>query len=606
MSVATDSQVHSSDTSSDEKASHKPLFLCPLPRIMKGYSGFFIYPVNSSPEYVVSTTRSDTQYEDHSVLPLFWCNNKEFDINGGCGICRYSNFGTDYYFCVECDKIFHKECIQSPSKIKQPYHPEHSLQLSYFRFRDFGKQSGCLCCGRETMNLVYYCTKCKAKMHTVCAMKPIPFLVEQPKIHDHPLTLFPRQASLTCNVCGLLRKLSLTYVCLECNFVAHNDCMNSPNVIKISRHHHRISYTSSIQLEECFCGVCRKSIDCDYGAYTCNKCSDYAVHSRCALAKHVWDGRDLEGVLEKDDTTKDVESFERISEGVILHFLHDHNLQLQVSIFYDENKLCQACVLPIFKSSYYSCMECAFVLHETCAKAHRIIQHALHPHPLALKTDSGYSQGYFFCSACNRCTGGFIYQCPIRECEFDIDIRCASISEPFDYKGHEHPLFLALDPREKLECLICKKRYAVYDEYELRFMNCINCGFIVCMDCTTLPYEARYKYEKHFLKILYGEKLYEKDWWCEVCEHNLKDTHTNVLYWCSDCCTTVHIECLLGKDPYVKPGQFFEVNGKEVEVLCKTYASRPLCGNCKNPCQGKILKRDNLIACSRRCGSKIF
>ncbi|XP_020891314.1 uncharacterized protein LOC110231022 [Arabidopsis lyrata subsp. lyrata] len=287
------------------------------------------YPINSSPEYIVSRSM-DKKYVDHPILPLFWCNNKEFDIDGGCDICYSSNFGTDYYLCAKCDKIFHKECVQSPNKIKHPYHPKHSLQLSICLDSD-PDNIYCLSCGRESVYLVYYCTKCEAKMHTICAMKPIPFLVEQPKIHDHPLTLFPRQSSLNCNVCGLLRKNCLTYVCLGCDFVAHDDCMHSPHIVKISRHHNRISYTPSLRSQEWSCGVCRKSIDCDYGAYTCHKCNAYVVHSRCALGKHVLDGRYLEGVPEKENTTKDVESFERTSKGVILHFLHNHHLQLDVS-----------------------------------------------------------------------------------------------------------------------------------------------------------------------------------------------------------------------------------------------------------------------------------
>ncbi|KFK35308.1 hypothetical protein AALP_AA5G267700 [Arabis alpina] len=101
---------------------------------------------------------------------------------------------------------------------------------------------------------------------------------------------------------------------------------------------------------EWLCGVCRKSIDGDYGAYSCNKCSDYVVHSRCALAKDVWDGEELEGVPEKDYTIQDVKPFDMISEGVILHFLHDHHLLLEVNILYDEKKLCQACDLPIYEA----------------------------------------------------------------------------------------------------------------------------------------------------------------------------------------------------------------------------------------------------------------
>jgi len=73
-------------------------------------------------------------------------------------------------------------------------------------------------------------------MHSICAMKTIPMVINQPKRHDHPLIFFPKQNSLTCNVCGLLRKLYSTYICAICNFVAHKDCMYSPRIIKISRH----------------------------------------------------------------------------------------------------------------------------------------------------------------------------------------------------------------------------------------------------------------------------------------------------------------------------------------------------------------------------------
>ncbi|KAF3576431.1 hypothetical protein DY000_02029418 [Brassica cretica] len=232
--------------------------------------------------------------------------------------------------------------------------------------------------------------------------------------------------------------------------------MYFPRIIKISRHRHRISYTTSVQSREWFCGVCRQSIETSYGAYTCDKGCDYFVHSICALGKDVWDGKDLEGVPEEDDITPDVVPFIMISKGVILHFLHDHHLYLQVSMLYDENKFCQACVLPIFEGNFYSCIECDFILHETCAKYGRKLQHALHPHPLTLKLVSPYESGCYSCDACGRLCGGFNYGCHLKECNFDLDIRCASISEPFDYQGHEHPLYLALNPEERPICHICK------------------------------------------------------------------------------------------------------------------------------------------------------
>ncbi|XP_019101236.1 PREDICTED: uncharacterized protein LOC104788859 [Camelina sativa] len=266
-------------------------------------------------------------FGDHHVVPLFWCNNKEFDTNDGgcCDICRHLNFGTDYYFCNKCNVRFHKECVQSPPKIKHPYHPEHSLQLSFCPPNNARYFEG-FCCRRRASWLFYHCTTCQAFIHPTCAMKPILFVVDPPKKHNHPLTFFPRQTSLTCNVCGLLRKTNPTYVCVRCNFVAHNICMYFPRIMKMSRHHHRISYIPSAPSRDWFCGVCRQNVNGGYGAYTCEKCNDYVVHSICATGKDVWDGKELECVLEEDDITQDDGSFEMISEGVILYFLHDHHL----------------------------------------------------------------------------------------------------------------------------------------------------------------------------------------------------------------------------------------------------------------------------------------
>ncbi|ESQ29227.1 hypothetical protein EUTSA_v10024120mg [Eutrema salsugineum] len=575
---------------SSETTSHdqplQPLFLCPHARQTNDYlrQNSNHFPLNSSPKYNISAPR----FGHHPVLPLYWCNNKDFDSDGGCEACNVSNFGTNYYFCEYHQVKFHKECVESSLKIKHPYHPEHFLQL-YCDRRD-RKNNEYLCCGETTRYLVYYCTICQVCIHPICTIKPIPFVIDQPKRHDHSLTFFPRHTSLVCNVCGLLRKSSPTYVCLICNFVAHKDCMYSPHIIKISRHHHRISYISSLQSREWSCGVCRQRVNCDYGAYTCDKCSDYVVHSRCALGKNVWDGKELEGVPEEDDITQDAKPFDIISEGVILYFLHEHHLRFEVNILYDENKLCQACVLPIYEGNLYSCIECEFILHELHP---RRIQHGLHPHPLTLKSVSRYRLGSFFCWVCYRICGGFVYGCCIGDCKFNLDVRRALISEPFDFKAHEHPLFLTLDPINKPICEVCKIECQ-------KQINCIKCNFIVCFKCATLPYKARYKHDKHFLTVLFGKEINENDC-CEICECDLNDTVRTIFYWCKECCTIFHINCLFGEFPYMKPGQSYRQSGKEFQILGKSKISRPICDYCKNRCQDKVFKGDYGILCSRKC-----
>ncbi|CAN6834785.1 unnamed protein product [Brassica oleracea] len=587
-------QIQSPSSSGEKSINKQPIFLCPNARSnlaeakSRRDSPYFYednFPLISSPEYLFSRK----SYYNHSVLPLFWCNNKEFDADdGGCKACKYHDFGSGYYFCNLCDKKYHRECVQSPLKIKHPYHPAHALQLHG------GYDSlNCIFCGTSVSRLAYYCSICEVCMHPICAMKPIPFIIDQAKMHDHPLTFFHRKASLTCNVCGLLRKLYPTYICAECNFVAHIDCMNFPRIIKISRHPHRIFHTSSLPSGEWSCGVCRKNIDGDYGAYTCDKCCDYFVHSICALGKYEWDGKDLENVSEEDDITPDVGPFDMISEGKILHFLHVHHLYLQVSIAYDENKFCQACILPIFEGNFYSCIECDFILHETCAKSHRKIQHALHPHLLTLKLMSLYESNLLMCDACGRFSGGFVYACDLEECHFNLDILCASISEPLDYQDHQHPLYVASEKKYNPMCSVCFRMCG-------RHLNCITCRFNICFICITLPSIISYKHDKHVLKAML-EKPESRESWCEVCEHYLRDIDTCVVYGCDECCTTFHVECLFGHDPYVRFGQQFEVDGTKFQVLRKSNTSRPFCNSCKQRCQHKIFKRHNFIACSVRC-----
>ncbi|CAH2078762.1 unnamed protein product [Thlaspi arvense] len=182
----------------------------------------------------------------------------------------------------------------------------------------------------------------------------------------------------------------------------HQDCVYHPYLIRISRHHHRISFISFLPPGKWFCGVCRRKVDNSYGAYSCNKCDGYFVHTKCSLRKDLWDGEELEGIPEEPAEIV-VEPFQRISDGIILHFAHYHHLKLEICGAYDEGNICQACSFPIYEGGYYSCKDqCDFILHEACANTPCKKQHPMHAHSLTLKVGlfkySG-GQGYFYCSA---------------------------------------------------------------------------------------------------------------------------------------------------------------------------------------------------------------
>ncbi|CAA7055323.1 unnamed protein product [Microthlaspi erraticum] len=365
---------------------------------------------------------------------------------------------TTHFFCKGCKGEDHQEYEKAPLEIKHPLHPKHSLQLVKSEWCGTKK---CYCCDEFLTKIFYYCSACDYAMNITCVEKPLVLSIDHQKWHEHDLALFPRKASLTCDLCALADSSCPFYICPPCDFVAHQSCLSLPRVIRISRHHHRISFTSSFDQEDRSCGVCRKEINNEYGSYYCTEkgCS-YAAHSRCATQSNVWDGKDLENVPE--EVEEELEPFVRISSGIIQHFSHQHHhmrLDEDTNREYDDEKQCQACITPIYFGNFYSCMQCDFILHEDCANLSRKIHHPIHPHLVTLVGGYEGVMEYLVdrCSACSSwCKTGFYYECGTKECDFLLHVQCATTSEPLVHGSHIHPLFLTSKPEEQRPCSVCE------------------------------------------------------------------------------------------------------------------------------------------------------
>ncbi|WZZ61153.1 hypothetical protein YC2023_061260 [Brassica napus] len=115
------------------------------------------------------------------------------------------------------------------------------------------------------------------------------------------IDLLPATTYYSCNKCRFSRtkayhkeyiepipehpyhpKHSLRLVSNYRHIYVHKECIYLPCIIRISRHEHRVSFYSSLTPEKWDCGVCRKSIDTNYGRYTCVKGCSYGVHPICA------------------------------------------------------------------------------------------------------------------------------------------------------------------------------------------------------------------------------------------------------------------------------------------------------------------------------------
>ncbi|XP_019087121.1 PREDICTED: uncharacterized protein LOC104747016 [Camelina sativa] len=511
----------------------------------------------------------DISKTHHHKLTLLKKRVKDFECAAKCGKITGYEFP---YICHECDLAFHVDCVWHTSEVKHPlevnhsYHPWHPLKLHTGPLPDYS-DGKCRLCSREIdVDLFYHCSSCNFTLDMCCVLNPPQLSLLNLKAHDHQLTLLPRLRSFTCNACGLTGDRS-PYICVQCDFMIHQDCLDLPRVININRHDHRISRTPVLGVVNSVCGVCRQEVDWTCGGFSCHRCPDYVVHSKCATRYDVWNGKELEGVPEE---TEDIEPFVVI-DNTIQHFSHkEHYLRLHVNgVICDDNKRCRACTHPICLESFYSCMDCDFIFHQNCAGFPRMKRHVLHNERLTLITNKS---DYFRCHACDRWSNGFRYYNWLKT----LDVRCASISEPFFHPSHFGSALYYTSANEELCCNGCKeKSYHVLRCIEL------NCGFAICFNCATMPQVVKHRTEDHPLSLCYGEKASGK-YWCDICE---EETNPETwFYTCKDQQASLHTNCVLGDFSGLMPKTTIEYEQKYFEVVLNNGITRPICRWCNLHC----------------------
>lgn len=483
-----------------------------------------------------------------------------------CSSCNKMIFGLRPYYCKDCDAAWHKECMPSSLEINHSCHPNHALKLLFDGAPDY-TDGKCDLCREKLGEFVYHCSTCNFSLDVKCGKYPKCATINKPKCHNHPLKLMARQVSFVCNVCGMYGDRN-PYVCVACYFMVHEDCANFPRVININRHDHRISHTYSLEPGNRKCGVCRMNVDWMYGAYSCGKCSDFFVHSTCATSHQVWDGRELEGIPEEKD---DEPLFKVIEEKVINHANHpSHNLRLftEDGAVCNESIRCELCQRPIYSDDFYKCMECDFVLHETCAYLPRGKRHSLSNDRILLRDGEG---GIFKCHACHRFSSGYRYGIPYKNKE--LDLICATVDWSCDHECHRHTLFLT-----KLDydtCGVCNSKHYV--------LRCVDCNFNMDYKCATIPKQIKHRCDDHPLVLCFGEKEQQHGtYWCEVCER--KTDPKKWFYNCEECGIVCHTECVLGDFPNIKPGLRSTEDGIKHGVVRNNGVTRPHCRSCRTRC----------------------
>ncbi|XP_050287809.1 uncharacterized protein LOC126726576, partial [Quercus robur] len=328
----------------------------------------------------------------------------------------------------------HKSCADVALRLHHPLHPIHPLILFDEKTRypeeeeEQKQKTKCQLCNESRWQCTYRFYCCDFNLHATCAS--LPPTIESSQVHHHPLTPFWKWITFTCDLCAKEVK-GIPNHCDLCGFWVHNTCASLPRRLKVKRHEHLLHLTHSYlevelhQSDSRFCLICAQKVKTNYGFYFCSRC-DFVAHIDCATNYRYMEYMNLQELKELEDEDKELDQSvdsaayevknikvreDRTEIAIeIKHFSHEHDLKLsddEVLI----NEKCNGCVQAIFPP-FYSCVNCSFFLHESCAKLPRKKRHLLHQHPLTLFPKSPYrSDKIFWCHACKRYCNGFISRC---------------------------------------------------------------------------------------------------------------------------------------------------------------------------------------------------
>ncbi|XVF84211.1 hypothetical protein PTKIN_Ptkin17bG0007400 [Pterospermum kingtungense] len=513
--------------------------------------------------------------------PLIFLKNHNDQLKNDCVGCEKPLSGPIYVCLICSDFYLHKECGELPLEINHPYDRKHPLTLLP-KPPIHPEKCCCHLCKIKWKGFVYCCSLCNFELTLEDVDAPRTITAVS---HEHPWTLLPRQMSFICDFCGTDGDRT-PYVCASCGLLVHKNCISLPSKIMITRHHHPISHSHSLQqnqLENWVCRICHNEVNTRYGSYHCSTSEcNYIAHVNCATDTQIWDGTIFLEDKDKDEESL-LESIEEKSIGeervatVIKHAYHDHNLILSSSGDIKEDNNCDGCMGPI-STPFYSCDNCNFFLHKNCAELPRKRRHPFHKHLLTLISLEVFSR----CDACIRRCQGFRYKC-LEGCYFEIDIQCSLLSDTLKHPSHEHPLFLV--PNYRGKCSGC-----LHERYGSLAYRCTKrCDFTLDVRCVKLPLTAWYKYDRHPLTLTYFGDSYPLQLYCDLCE---KERHPNHwFYYCADCDNSLHSNCAVGDFPLIKLGSKFRRRRHPHPLtVVKNIWNCPRCEKCGELCNGQTLE----------------
>lgn len=301
----------------------------------------------------------------------------------------------------------------------------------------------------------------------------------QHPIHEHALIL--RHLSENCNIrCFLCTQPfhGPAYCCLECDIFLDESCASIELPLQIQHPAHAEHLLA---------------LDGTNSWYRCHGCRFhlFAIDAFMTLPP-------------ADEDKLGEEEKERIQ-----HFAHEHPLS-PFFLTTQSGSVCKACRLHML-GRVYGCRECMFLLHESCAKLPRGMEHRFHhQHPLTLVADFAIDFGE--CHECRVCSyrSRFMYQCD--ECKLNHCIKCTLSTLPPQSEDPEEANCGAIEgpfhQHQLTQFRVIMENNIVCQACQLRISGevccCFDCVFFIHKECSKeLPLEIKHHLHQehpHFLQ----------------------------------------------------------------------------------------------------------
>ncbi|KAJ6854746.1 hypothetical protein NC651_039640 [Populus alba x Populus x berolinensis] len=495
-------------------------------------------------------------FGDEHLLVSF---NAKQEVEKTCTGCQLILSGPAYG-CLDCEFYLHESCKDMPSEIQHPYHPPHPLRA---QVAEYGSE--CDACHMPIRKVFYRCSECDFNLHILCANKSLKVSSSfKYKGHEHDLYYFAasyfNEYSL-CNTCLKVCKGSY-YICLECKYYVHLDCIPLPRVVENDGHSR--DYSHYLTLKDCFveddsgqyyCELCEKERDPTYHVYYCDQCPDrnpYLAHIECLMSElmkaELNSARTSAKMVDDGDVKGDTKCLALVKYTTIppenqiklKGFRHEHILVPDNKESDARRAYCSWCDCKILGPGYI-CQQCSGNWHISCAKSPPQKTHFLHSQHTLTMFFPHYFE-YFICDGCrDLCHDVATYHC--RECHFFLDMKCASLPDDQReqlkktesktiYFCHKDKLTRANCARGiKEKCEVCQLRIsgATY--------CCINCNFFLHESCLETPQEIQHQY--HLQHPLLGRDFDGNPKKCRACNLQIWD----IAYYCDICDFALHFTC---------------------------------------------------------------